>query len=76
MVFNEKKNKKKNTFSYNNVVVEVTDSYKYLGFLISYFLYHEDIFHEVYQQLASKGRKILYQAYTYFNIMLVDHVQD
>ena len=62
MVFNAKKKHKSITFSYNDEVVEVVDSYKYLGFLIC--SNHKDIFHEVYQQLASKGRKTSHQAYT------------
>ena len=52
MVFNVKKRQNSSTFFYNNEVVEVVDSYKYLGFLIC--SNHKDIFHEVYQQLASK----------------------
>ena len=62
MIFNAKKKQKSSTFSYNNEVVEVVESYKYLGFLIC--SNHKDIFHDVYQQLASKGRKTSYQAYT------------
>ena len=60
MIFNAKKKHKSSTFSYNNEVVEVVESHKYLGFVIC--SNHKDIFHEVYQQLASKGRKTSYQA--------------
>ena len=64
MILNAKKKQKCSIFSYDNEVVEVVESYKYLGFLIC--SNHTDIFHEVYQQLASKERKTSYQVYTCF----------
>ena len=62
MIFNEKRKKELHTFTYNNKIIEQVDSYKYLGFQIS--SKHKDFFHKTYQQLAAKGRKTLFQAYT------------
>ena len=60
LIFNCKNNA--HSFIYNDEKVEVATTYRYLGLDIS--SSKRDIFHLVPHQLAEKGRKALYQAYS------------
>ena len=62
MVFHEKKESTTTIFNYGKEPLDRVTAYKYLGFTL--LSDRKDIFHSTYKELADKGRKAVYDAYS------------